>query len=587
MTTSMTTLRTRRLAAALLALALGVTAAGRLQAAPITFEFTGAVIFSDFGTIGVGSAVTGSYTFDRDLADQDPDGQVGLYGPVDLTITFADSAFADGSSIVTSTATFRIANNVGTRVVDEYILSLFFTAPDTVTGSFAGLEWNFGGLFRGDDTGAAFADDSLPLTPPDLASLPGDQSIVRFGQQTARIDVRFTLTSLLAVPDTLTLTAAKDSFLRSGAADRNEGANPGLRIRASGHNRVVVGFDQGAIEAFLAANTLTTAMLVLTIAENADNWGKNNDRTVDAHPLLTDFAEGDGQNAGVPGSASTRGSGPGVTWHCAEDADIANQATDCDPRWDGGAFGPATAAPVLHVNGLSGEVRWDVTADVQAGVSAWLIKKTDERQPGRVSYHSKEGAEAAGDPDLAPRLVLEGQEALPCGDSGSKCVFVTSSVHQGDFGGLAGGDAICNELAAGAGLPGTYKAWLSIEGADNSAAKRLTPATVPYKLVTGETVANDFTDLVSCEGNLPVVCLQNPIDTTEGGVGVPSGAVGEVWTGTRPDGSSAVAGRTCLGWTAGGLNNGQRGELASVLNGWTERFVGPCERDARLYCFQQ
>jgi hypothetical protein len=53
---------------------------------------------------------------------------------------------------------------------------------------------------------------------------------------------------------------------------------------------------------------------------------------------------------------------------------------------------------VLHANGLSGEVVWDVTLDVRAGVSAWLIKKTDERQPGRVSYFSREGAEAAGDP---------------------------------------------------------------------------------------------------------------------------------------------------------------------------------------------
>ena len=189
--------------------------------------------------------------------------------------------------------------------------------------------------------------------------------------------------------------AVKDSFLRSGSADRNEGANPGLRIQASGNNRVVVGFDPAAIDAFLDANTLTAATLVLTIAENADNWGPNNDRTVDAHPLAVDFAEGNGQNAGVPGAQSTRGSGPGVTWNCAIDAEIANQATDCDPRWNGGTFGPATAASVPHVNGLSGEVSWDVTDDVLAGATAWLIKKTAERQAGQVSYFSKEGSASA------------------------------------------------------------------------------------------------------------------------------------------------------------------------------------------------
>jgi hypothetical protein len=204
--------------------------------------------------------------------------------------------------------------------------------------------------------------------------------------------------------DTLTLTAAKDSFLRRGNPDRNEGANPELRLQASGDNRVVVAFDPAAIADF---GSLTTATLVLTIAEIANNWGLSNDRTVDAHPLTVDFAEGNGQNAGVPAAQSTRGSGPGVTWNCAEDTEIANQQTNCDPRWNGGTFGGANPPGVVHVNGLAGEVSWDVTQDVEAGVTAWLVKKTDEGQPGRVSYHSKDGAAAAGDPDLAPRLILE------------------------------------------------------------------------------------------------------------------------------------------------------------------------------------
>jgi Beta-propeller repeat/Domain of unknown function (DUF5122) beta-propeller len=202
----------------------------------------------------------------------------------------------------------------------------------------------------------------------------------------------------------LTLTAAQDSFLRSGNPDRNEGANPGLRLQASGNNRAVVAFDPDAIDGF---GSVTTATLVLTISENAANWGQSNDRTVDAHPLAVDFAEGNGQNAGVPAAQSTRGNGPGVTWNCAVDAEIANQQTDCGSTWNGGAFGPPSAAPVLHVNGLSGEVSWNVTDDVLAGASAWLIKKTVESQPGRVSYFSREGADDAGAPDLAPRLILE------------------------------------------------------------------------------------------------------------------------------------------------------------------------------------
>ena len=195
-----------------------------------------------------------------------------------------------------------------------------------------------------------------------------------------------------AAPETLTLTRRKGQLPAQRERGPQRGRQSGAAIQASGNNRVVVGFDPAAIDAFLDANTLTAATLVLTIAANADNWGPNNDRTVDARPLSVDFAEGNGQNAGVPGAQSTRGSGPGVTWNCAADAEIANQATDCDPRWNGGTFGPATAPSVPHVNGLSGAVSWDVTDDVLAGASAWLIKKTAEGQSGEVFYFSKEGS---------------------------------------------------------------------------------------------------------------------------------------------------------------------------------------------------
>jgi hypothetical protein len=67
----MRTLMARRLGGALLALGL-MAAAGGIRAAPVTFEFTGTVTFSDFGTIDGGSAVTGAYTFDDGLTDADP-----------------------------------------------------------------------------------------------------------------------------------------------------------------------------------------------------------------------------------------------------------------------------------------------------------------------------------------------------------------------------------------------------------------------------------------------------------------------------------------------------------------------------------
>ena len=50
--------------------------------------------------------------------------------------------------------------------------------------------------------------------------------------------------------------------------------------------------------------------------------------------------------------------------------------------------------------------------------------------------------------------------------TGSGLVFVTSTTHNGNLGGVAGADAICNARAAAAGLPGSYLAWISMADDD-------------------------------------------------------------------------------------------------------------------------
>jgi hypothetical protein len=191
-----------------------------------------------------------------------------------------------------------------------------------------------------------------------------------------------------------------DSFLRDGADNTNEGANNQLRIQGSGHNRVVVRFDMTG----LTTTGLQSAMLVLNITENSDNWGATG-RLVDAHRLLADWTEGNGHTVGS--QPNFRGTGEGVTWNCAKDANISNMNDDCVSQWSGGTFAAATAAPVLHTNGMMGDVSWNVTADVIAGAAnGWVIKKQNEGQNGQVRYHSKEGAAVAGNPNLRPRLVL-------------------------------------------------------------------------------------------------------------------------------------------------------------------------------------
>lgn len=201
-------------------------------------------------------------------------------------------------------------------------------------------------------------------------------------------------------PSMIVLASAKDSFLRQGASDTNEGANDALRIQSSGKNRALVGFDLTGID----VEAVSSARLVLTIADLTDNWGSSG-RFVSAHPLLSDWSEGNGWTVG----GNDRGSGPGVTWACATDEEIANQRPDCpDGEWNGGEFGSATGPAVLHTNGMTGEVEFDVTADVLAGhTSGWLIAKDIEGQNGKVYYYSREGASLAEDPDLGPRLILD------------------------------------------------------------------------------------------------------------------------------------------------------------------------------------
>ncbi|MEX0650150.1 MAG: DNRLRE domain-containing protein [Candidatus Andersenbacteria bacterium] len=213
----------------------------------------------------------------------------------------------------------------------------------------------------------------------------------------------------------LELTAMKDSFVRSGADNRNEGANPGVRIQGSGNNRVLVAFDLTGVD----TSSVTKATLVLNAFEKTSGLGPNfsssgwgaSGRDISIHRLLTNWAEGNGQDGDLHGSLSDRGTGEGVTWNCAVDPDLSNSSHDDCARWGGGdgqpvsdpdQYASATADPFLITNGFTGDVSFDVTADVQAGAAdGWLIKKINEGASGQVHFHSKEGV------GQVPTLLLE------------------------------------------------------------------------------------------------------------------------------------------------------------------------------------
>ena len=204
-------------------------------------------------------------------------------------------------------------------------------------------------------------------------------------------------------PSMLTFFSSGDSFLKATADNTNEGANERLRLQSAGNNRAVVLFDLTGISTV----GLQSATLILTVAENSNNWSASG-RLVDAHRLLVDWTEGNGRNdVMVGGGPGFRGTGEGITWNCGKDLNIANQSANCSALWNGGNYAAATAPGTLHSNGLFGEVFWDVTADVLAGANfGWLIRKQNESQNGQVRYYSREGAILAGNASLAPRLVL-------------------------------------------------------------------------------------------------------------------------------------------------------------------------------------
>jgi hypothetical protein len=179
----------------------------------------------------------------------------------------------------------------------------------------------------------------------------------------------------------------------------------------------------------------------------------------------------------------------------------------------------------------------------------------------------------------ANRPCPEGQCCDGDGACGPCLVFVSSSTHQGDLGGLDGADDICQGLAEAAGKPGTYRAWLSDD--TGSPSTRFIRATAPYVRVDGEIVANSYDDLTDGSN------LNRAINLTETGIG---GALApnQVWTSTGDDGQQQLAPDNCDGWTNGtAAFNGDFGLKSSISPAWTGSDFRHCDLVSRIYCFQQ
>lgn len=154
-------------------------------------------------------------------------------------------------------------------------------------------------------------------------------------------------------------------------------------------------------------------------------------------------------------------------------------------------------------------------------------------------------------------------------------IFVTSSVHTGNLGGLAGADAICGQLASTAGLSGTFRAWLSDQY--TSAQQRLDHFSGPYYRKDGETVipvANNWADLTDGQ--------YYALATDENGV---VRGYANVWTNTA--GNGIKLNQHCQSWTSAlSTESGRVGNSSAGNSDWTDSTTQACNTQGRLYCVE-
>jgi len=178
-----------------------------------------------------------------------------------------------------------------------------------------------------------------------------------------------------------------------------------------------------------------------------------------------------------------------------------------------------------------------------------------------------------------------------------KIVFVTSSSYSGDLmsesqfltecahvsTGMEAGDCLCQVEAQGAGLTGTFKAWLS--DSVESPATRFTQSPRSYVVprdqsVFGSRVAFNYEDLI--DGT-----LIRPITRTVFGQRTD---LQIAWTGTQNDGGAAGGGigaNNCNDWMPPTTGTGTVGQTRPNSGLWSEIATRPCAEKAALYCFEQ
>ena len=281
------------------------------------------------------------------------------------------------------------------------------------------------------------------------------------------------------------------------------------------------------------------------------------------------------------------------------------------------AWQPVALDRVHLTNAQSGGPDWYTAVTAKAG--GVLAEMKLEGQTFRARSILSWNLTPKSDCDFQPiwgnvieyKIRLDPTDVAPPAPAG-KIVFVSSQLFDGNFGGgqkVLGhlqADQRCQDAASAAGLSGSFKAWISGRvdtGAGplpHGVVDRFTQSTVPYKLVNGVKVADDWADLT--DGS-----LDHAIDVDEHGN--PVGGETRVWTNTRTNATAWDNGTQCAqgigpddtgvwtwtcgspSWTAGdcAFQAGKYGQANSTGSSWTgtsSSNIG-CTNQFHLYCFEQ
>jgi hypothetical protein len=222
-----------------------------------------------------------------------------------------------------------------------------------------------------------------------------------------------------------------------------------------------------------------------------------------------------------------------------------------------------------NISNLSGTINLTVSSGSGALIGTTSVATTAgcAKFPG-VRYDTNETyrvtASAAGVESAETSSVVNNW------DTDYNIIFTTIGVHQGDFGGISGGDAICQAEATAAGLTDTYVSFISTSA--SNAIDRIKIDGPVYNLA-GDIVEDSIADFYSSPHD-------NAVDYNSTGALAPTV---NVWTGT---GSSGVISTTnCTDFTTTAVTG--RYGIVSSESTWASSNHIACTNTYSLLCISQ